>query len=178
VNPVDEGKNPGGRPTKYKEEYAEQAYKLCLLGATDKELANFFEVEEKTVNNWKEQFPKFLQSIKQGKEAADANVADRLYQRAMGYEHDDVELKVVSLGQNMGSEVQEVQVKKYYPPDPTSAIFWLKNRQKDKWRDRQEISATVQPLPAPVDYSLLSDAELQQLEQLMAKAATKALPPG
>jgi hypothetical protein len=31
-----------GRPTKYKEEYNEQAYKLCLLGATDKELADFF----------------------------------------------------------------------------------------------------------------------------------------
>lgn len=33
----------GGRPTKYKEEYTDQAYKLCLLGATDKEMADFFE---------------------------------------------------------------------------------------------------------------------------------------
>lgn len=30
------------RPTKYKAEYAEQALKLCRLGATDVELANFF----------------------------------------------------------------------------------------------------------------------------------------
>ena len=36
-----------GRPTEYKEEYNEQVYKLCLLGAKDKELADFFNVEEK-----------------------------------------------------------------------------------------------------------------------------------
>ena len=30
--------NPIGRPTKYKDEYVEQAYKLCLLGHTDEEL--------------------------------------------------------------------------------------------------------------------------------------------
>lgn len=33
-----------GRPTKYKKEYDDQAFKLCLLGATDKEIADFFEV--------------------------------------------------------------------------------------------------------------------------------------
>lgn len=30
------------RPTKYQEAYAEQARKLCLLGYTDAELADFF----------------------------------------------------------------------------------------------------------------------------------------
>ena len=42
-----------GRPTKYKAEYAEQARKLCLLGATDMEMADFFEVSEFTINKWK-----------------------------------------------------------------------------------------------------------------------------
>lgn len=36
---------PGGRPTKYKPEYVEQSAKLCALGATDMELADFFEVD-------------------------------------------------------------------------------------------------------------------------------------
>ncbi len=36
---------PVGRPTKYKEEYAFQAEKLCRLGATDKEMADFFNIE-------------------------------------------------------------------------------------------------------------------------------------
>jgi len=133
---------PRGRPSSYKPEYAEQAYKLCLLGAVDKEMADFFGVAESTFNLWKKEHKEFSESLKRGKIFADANVADRLYQRAMGYEHDDVELKVVSLGGNMGSEVQECEVRKYYPPDTTAAIFWLKNRKKDQWRDKQETEIT------------------------------------
>ena len=130
---------PGGRPTKYKPEYCEQAYKLCLLSATDTEIAGFFDVTEQTLNNWKNDYTEFFESLRSGKSQADANVASRLYNRAMGYEHDDVELKVVSLGQGLGSEVQEVPVRKYYPPDTTAAIFWLKNRRPKNWRDKQEI---------------------------------------
>jgi hypothetical protein len=132
-----------GRPTEYKEEYNDQTYKLCLLGATDKELADFFDVSEQTINTWKQKHPQFLESIKKGKINADANVADRLYQRALGYEHDEVELKVVSLGGADGSEVQKIDVIKHYPPDPTAAIFWLKNRQRDKWRDKHDVDVKI-----------------------------------
>lgn len=132
-----------GRPTDYKEEYNEQAYKLCLLGATDKELADFFNVCEATINNWKIDVPEFLESIKKGKDLADANVADRLYQRALGFEHPSEEIKVVSNGQGEGSSIERVPITKIYPPDTTAAIFWLKNRQKDKWRDKQEIDHTT-----------------------------------
>lgn len=131
-----------GRPTDYKEEYNEKAYKLCLLHATDKELADFFEVSESTLNLWKTKHPDFSESIKKGKIIADANIAESLYQTGNGYERDEVELKVVSLGQGQGSEVQEIPVKRYYPPNPTAAIFWLKNRQSAKWRDKQEIEVT------------------------------------
>jgi hypothetical protein len=131
-----------GRPSAYKAHYAEQAYKLCLLGATDKELADFFEVEESTINNWKSKHKQFLESIKKGKNQADAEVAQKLYQRALGYERDEIELKVVALGNNQGLEVQEVPVVKHYPADTTAAIFWLKNRQPGKWRDKQETQIT------------------------------------
>lgn len=128
--------NNGGRPTKYKDEFAEQARKLCLLGATDAELADFFEVDESTINNWKIEHIEFLESIKKGKGIADANVADRLYQRALGYEHEEVKLF-----QYQGDVIRE-EVIKHYPPDTTSAIFWLKNRQKDKWRDMKQSELT------------------------------------
>lgn len=55
-------------------EFNEQARKLCLLGATDSELADFFGVCERTINNWKSEFPAFLQSIDAGKISADAIV--------------------------------------------------------------------------------------------------------
>ncbi len=127
-----------GRPTKYKKEFSEQVEKLCKLGATDKEIGDFFAVGEKTINNWKIDHIEFLQSIKKGKMLADANVADRLYQRAMGFEHDSEEIKVIS-GGPLGSNIERVPIRKIYPPDTVAAIFWLKNRQKDKWRDKQEV---------------------------------------
>lgn len=157
--------NPGadstaliGRPTKYKEVYNEQARKLCLLGATDAELAEFFEVNEDTVHEWKKVHPSFSESIRAGKEQADANVADRLYQRAMGFEHDSEEIKVLNTP-GVGSHVERVATRKIYPPDPTAAIFWLKNRQKDKWRDRTETDLTTkgESINTPPDDALRTE---------------------
>lgn len=131
------------RPTDYREEYCEQVEKLCKLGATDAEIADFFEVAESTINLWKLEYSEFSESIKRGKTLADANVADRLYQRAMGYTHDAV--KIFPTGGEKENEdgIKEkgplvVPYKEHYPPDTAAAIFWLKNRQRKKWRDKVE----------------------------------------
>lgn len=123
---------PAGRPTKYKEEYSDQAYKLCLLGATDADLADFFGIQESTLNLWKGKHPEFMESLKDGREVADAQVAKRLYNRAMGYEHEDTHIT------HHQGEIIKTPIRKYYPPDTTACIFWLKNRQRGKWRDKQE----------------------------------------
>ncbi len=125
-----------GRPTDYRPEYPAQVEKLCKLGATDKELADFFGVVESTINEWKLVHSEFSESIKAGKQLADANVAERLYERAIGFEHDSEEIKVVDGG------IERVPIRKIYPPDTTAAIFWLKNRQKDKWRDQTRTELT------------------------------------
>jgi hypothetical protein len=118
-----------GRPTDYKPEYDKQVYRLCLLGATDKDIADFFSVCEATVNNWKIKHPTFLESIKNGKSEADIQIAESLHKRAKGY--DKSEMVITKDG------IQSIE--KHYPPDPTSIIFWLKNRQPKHWRDKQEI---------------------------------------
>ena len=126
-----------GQPTKYKDEYAKQAYKLCLLGSTDKDMADFFEVCEDTINNWKHKHPEFFESIKRGKVSADATVASRLYKRAVGYEHDEDKIF------NNQGEPLIVPTTKHVQPDTTAAIFWLKNRQPKMWRDSQNIDHTT-----------------------------------
>lgn len=137
----------GGRPTEYNEDYCEQVEKLCKLGATDSEIADFFEVVESTINLWKLEHPEFSESIKRGKTLADANVADRLYQRAMGYTHDAVKI-FPSGGEGEDKEGNKtkgplvVPYKEHYPPDTAAAIFWLKNRQRKKWRDKVETGFT------------------------------------
>lgn len=124
-----------GRPSKYKPEYAEQALKLCRLGATDRELADFFQVNEDTVNEWKKVHPDFSESLKLGKNLADAEVADKLFKRATGYEHKAVKITASPDGREHLTEYTE-----RYPPDTTAAIFWLKNRRPDVWRDKTDVN--------------------------------------
>jgi hypothetical protein len=120
------------RPTKYKAEYAGQAAKLCLLGATDAQLADFFEVSVSTINLWKVQHPEFSEAIKVPKDMADERVEQSLFRRAMGYEHDEIDIRVVD------KEVIQTPIRKYYPPDSTAMIFWLKNRKAAEWREKVE----------------------------------------
>lgn len=124
-------KTSRGRPSKYDPKYCEQARKLCLLGATDKELSDFFEINEDTLNEWKKVYPEFSESLKQGKVVADANVSNSLYHRAIGYDHSDVDIKIYK------GSIIKTELVKHYPPDTIAAIFWLKNRGKNKWTEKQ-----------------------------------------
>lgn len=135
-----------GRPTDYKEEYCEQAYKLCLLGHTDAEMATFFDIAESTLNNWKIAHPEFMESIKKGKEMADGDVAEKLYHRATGYSHEDVDIKMYE------GQIITTPLIKHYPPDTAAAIFWLKNRQRGKWKDKQDHEHTI-PQGLTVNYN-------------------------
>ena len=135
------GKTPpkpkgAGRPTRYQAEFAEQALKLCRLGATDKELADFFGVDVRTIDRWKHSHAEFCRSLKKGKSAADAEVADRLYQRALGFSH--AEDKIL---QHNGIPVI-VPTVRHYAPDTLACIYWLKNRRPDLWRDKVNLEHT------------------------------------
>ena len=127
-----------GRPTDYKKEYCEQAYKLCLLGATDKEMADFFQVAESTFYLWKDKHREFSEALTRGKVGADAEIAKSLYHRAKGYEH-----KETITATFQGKITDTMDVTKHYPPDTPAATLWLKNRQPDKWRDKVEVDQNI-----------------------------------
>lgn len=134
-----------GRPTKHRDEFNEQAYKLCLMGATDDELAAFFEVNQDTINEWKKQIPEFSESVKKGKVKADAEVANSFHKRAIGYSYEEIHYEKIVFEDNMFEEAigQDVYRKrvivKEIVPDAGAALNWLKNRQPDKWRDVSNI---------------------------------------
>lgn len=154
-----------GRPTKYKAEFAEQAMKLCRLGATDKELADFFGVSESTLNKWKLAHKAFSESIKSGKLVADSEVADKLFKRATGYQHEA--LKIM---QYEGDPVT-VAYTEHYPPDTTACIFWLKNRQPDKWRDKvqQEVSGpNGGPVTSVVHQATMTPEKLEEVARRLS----------
>jgi hypothetical protein len=118
---------PVGRPTVYRIYMDGQARKLCELGCTDKELADFFGISGQTLCVWKRKHPQFVGSIRNGKAIVDAQVAACLCHRAVGYSH-----KAVKIMQVQGAAYEHKYVE-HYAPDTTAAIFWLKNRQPAKW---------------------------------------------
>ena len=131
-------KGGAGRPTLYQPEYCEQAKKLCQLGATDLEMADFFGVDVRTFYRWKAEHDEFCQSVKIGKEVADERVERSLYQKAIGYEQDAVKIFMPS----QAEAPVYAEYREKIAPDTTAAIFWLKNRRPDQWRDKtqQELS--------------------------------------
>jgi transposase-like protein len=122
-----------GRPTDFKPEYIDQAREQCEQGATDQELADFFGVSARTLYRWKNNFPEFCQALKAGKAPADERVERSLFERAVGYERDEVDIRVVN------GEIVQTPIRKFYPPDTTAAIFWLKNRKPSDWRDKTDV---------------------------------------
>jgi DNA-binding XRE family transcriptional regulator len=156
-------KLPAGRPSKFKPEYIEQGYQLALLGMTDKDLARIWDVTEQTINTWKVSKDGFLESLQKGKDAADAFVADRLFKRATGYTHKAVKIF------NDGGTPMIVDYIEHYPPDTGAAIFWLKNRQKDFWRDKQEVDTTLNA-NVSANVTTASQDSINALEEKIAKA--------
>lgn len=128
---------PAGRPSKYDRAFCAQARKLCKLGATDVEIADFFGVALSTLKLWKVGHREFSAALNEAKVEADTRVEASLYHRAIGYSHDAVKIFCDKEG-----GVTEVPYREHYPPDTTAAIFWLKNRQPQRWRDKQETEHT------------------------------------
>lgn len=148
-----------GRPTLYDpEKHPEQVKRLCLLGITDAQIAKVLLISEATLNSWKHSHPEFLESMREGKEVADANVAAALYHRAVGYSHDDEEIKVVD------KAIERVPVVKQYPPDTQAIRLWLMNRQPHLFRERT-VTEITGPDGGPIetvtgtmtDYAALRD---------------------
>lgn len=130
---------PAGRPTLYNDLMPEQAYRLALLGLTDEEMASALGVDPSTFDLWKAKYPEFLGSINEGKESADAKVAEKLYRRALGYSHDAVK---IFMPQGADHPVYAPYIE-HYPPDTQAASLWLRNRQPKKWRDKTDVNQTV-----------------------------------
>jgi len=122
-----------GRPSSFKPEFVEQAKKLCLLGATDVDIADFFQVAVSTIYKWKHDHPEFSEALKSGKDSADERVERSLYHKAIGYTYDAVHFS------SFQGSVTATPYREHVPPDTTAAIFWLKNRRSKDWRDVHKV---------------------------------------
>ena len=81
-----------------------------------------------------------MEALKKGKEVVDIQVENALLKRALGYEFIEVTKELTDAGLLITKEVTKLQA-----PDTTAAIFWLKNRKPNEWRDKSqtELSGSV-----------------------------------
>ena len=138
--------NPPGRPTSYRADHCDLAREHCLLGATNAELAQVFDVAPRTIDNWIAHHPAFAAAVREGRKRADAKVAASLYARAIGFQH-KVERIFLCRG-----EPKSFTVTVSYPPDTQACIFWLRNRRRVEWRD-----PPAEPASTPEDEFALLD---------------------
>jgi hypothetical protein len=173
-----------GRPSKFDPKYTAQAKKLCdRFGATDADLAAFFDVSTTAIKDWKIKHAEFAAALKVGKDAADDRVERSLFERAVGYSYDAVK---IFMPKDAITPVYAPYVE-HVPPDVNAATFWLNNRRKADWRQKvdHEHGGTVQvgvvvvPAKVPaVSRTLLTStptplekAEAVPMLQLPAKGA-------
>ena len=104
-------------------------------GLNDEQIAGKIGISKSTYYEWQKKFPAFAEAIKDGKVVPDREVENALLKRAKGFEYEEVTTEWDS----KRGEMVTKRVTKYYPPDPTSIIFYLKNRKPEEWRDKQQV---------------------------------------
>lgn len=147
-----------GRPKQTVKERVEQIHfdfdkirKLVEIGLVDEEICLSMGINKITLNRWKKEDPEFMYLLKKGKEVANNRVVRSLYERCIGYSHPDVYIS------NYQGMITETKITKHYPPDPTSCIFWLSNRDPDSWKRNR------------IEDDGLGDEYIPALKQLLLK---------
>lgn len=148
-------KNKVGRPNKFFDANKELIFKLAARGFDDAEMAEIIGVDRATLSNWKVKYPDFFDTIKIQKQMSDEKVERALFERACGYVHPETKAQWVQ--DENGGRWEYADIQRHYPPDPTSMIFWLKNRQPRKWRDKTDVehsgmvAFSSEPITKPKD---------------------------
>lgn len=168
-------KRPTGRPkgsglgaTEYRAIYNKHAFRLALLGYADEEIARELGIGFAQFKKWKRNEPAFAEWIEKGRARASGRVAKALMKNALGFWVEEREQRQ-SPGPNNTTVTTTVVKRKYYAPNVTAQIFWLKNRARKHWYDTVAL-----PGVPPVDPSAAGAAirnavkAIRQLEGLDA----------
>lgn len=148
--------------------------KLILLrgwarnGLTDADIAHNIGISVGTLYEWKKKYVELAEALKEGKEVADLRIENALYQKALGYDADEIREEYEG-----NICVKKTVIHKHYAPDTTAQIYWLKNRRPENWRDKPqpvevEISADdglLEALSKSVDADMSDDSDFLPSEE-------------
>lgn len=128
-------------------------------GLTDEQIAKNIGIHVSTLYTWKKKYNEIDEALKKGKEVVDYEVENALFKRAIGYDYEERKETQEVVNGELKKKVEIT--KKHMPADPTSAIFWLKNRQPDKW---QNVSSAIKEKTRVETERAKAEAELAKVE--------------
>jgi transcriptional regulator with XRE-family HTH domain len=159
-------------------------------GLSDQQIAKNIGISRSTLNEWRKKYPDISDTLKKGKEVADAEVENALYLKCIGHkvqlkktfkvkkiEYNDAGKKIKE-EENLETGEDEV----YIPPDTKAIIFWLTNRMREDWKERQntqmeqeetEESGVIMLAPADVE-GVKEKIEYYKAEKLKSDMAAAA----
>lgn len=130
-------------------------------GLTDVQIAKKIGISKQTFYDWQKRYPDFSDSLKKGKEVVDRMVENALLKRALGYSY----IERTQIEDDEG-KITTKEIEKHVVPDTTAQIFWLKNRQPKRWRDKQEVKQVNIATNTIPGIENLSEDELRKLAKI------------
>jgi len=107
-------------------------------GLIDEEIADKMGINPSTLYVWKNKYTEIAEALTKGKEVVDIRVENALLKRALGFTYE--ETKIVQEKDAYGKDKKrQEKTTKTVVPDVGAQIFWLKNRKRNEWRDKQDI---------------------------------------
>jgi hypothetical protein len=168
--------------------YPRQAEVMYSIGALDKDVAAFFGVTRKCVEEWGRRYKEFGSAIQNGRDAYHTKKIERcLRERATGYEYEEVTIREIKIKQGKGQAslpaIEKITVKKKVPPDVTAIMFFLQNRHAARWKNvrysennvnvRGDLTTTERK-ELMVDLRGMTKGELELLRPIIERQAAEA----
>jgi hypothetical protein len=141
------------------------------------QLAEVFGVVKGTVQSWIQTHPDFRTAVFRGREAFDTGRVEKsLLKRALGYKYTEkTERNVFLIGRKANSDVEVavparevVTTQKELPPDVKAIMFWLQNRDSDRWKAVSYLNAQVNANKTVTTVKVDADLENMSVEQIKA----------
>jgi transcriptional regulator with XRE-family HTH domain len=110
-------------------------------GLTVEQIAHNMGVANSTLWKWLNEHSEISDAIKDGKDSAIEQVENALFKKATGFQWTEETTEIYQRGETV-KEKHIRKVTKYAAPDTAAMIFFLKNRQPDKWSDKPETQQT------------------------------------
>lgn len=155
------------------------AWSMAVKGATNEEMAQAFRISARTFIRWTKKFKSLREAVERGKYIADSKVEKALYERATGYTVTDEE-KLIEYDKD--GNVKPVRVKKQtknVAPDTMAIMYWLNNRKRNHWSQKQDIALSASENVEDVVIVLPSNGRDVHLQKPLEESQwAEELPPG